>query len=252
MYAATTGTFLQRDPAGYTGDAVLEYSHAAVTQLMHSRRRSRFERERIASNLYEYVYSNPIKYVDPKGLQGEIYSFPDFPAPIDFPAPGTSSESKPNAKTFWPSNCTPFSCPTKKPTRIVPIPNLGNVPSPVPFGPPGGSYKWYGLPANGPIGGGGAAPCAIAVIKCSDGAAVYHFSSGDNPLWSLGWSSVVGSTGDWSGCEAIVCGGDDSNESNCLHDQTLAALKSLGIKVVGVSTGSACGFNPDGTWYEKM
>ncbi len=55
---------------------------------------------------------------------------------------------------------------------------------------------------------------------------------------------------DWKGCSAIVCGGDDSRESNCLADYVLQAIRQNMIQLVGVSGASGCGVNPDGTWYE--
>ena len=53
------------------------------------------------------------------------------------------------------------------------------------------------------------------------------------------------------GCEAIVCGGDDGDESNCLADKVFGALNQNDIDVVGVSSSSACGVSPNGGWYEK-
>ena len=71
MYAATTGTFLQRDPAGYTGDGVLGYSHEAVTRIMQARRSSRSSFGPNDPNLYEYAASSPFRFTDPLGLAPE-------------------------------------------------------------------------------------------------------------------------------------------------------------------------------------
>jgi hypothetical protein len=66
MYAATTGTFLQRDPRGQPGQPVVEYSHEAVTRLIKNRSRS----GGVDDNLYGYVNSRPLNGVDPFGLEG--------------------------------------------------------------------------------------------------------------------------------------------------------------------------------------
>ncbi len=70
MYAANVGTFLQRDPLGQAGSAVLEYSHEAVGRLLQ--------------NLYQYTDSNPLSFLDPFGLEkqvlcadGSVRSVPD-------------------------------------------------------------------------------------------------------------------------------------------------------------------------------
>lgn len=132
---------------------------------------------------------------------------------------------------------------TKKKSRLTPNPNPGPAPSSPPGGPSGGSSQFFPPGQTVPIGTGGCAPCAGVVIVCSTGIAVLHFTSGDDP----------GGTVDnytWpAGCKAIVCGSDDSKESNCLHDGVLSALKSAGITVDTVQPNSACGVNPDGTWY---
>lgn len=66
MYAATTGTFLQRDPFGQPGEPTLGYSHEEVTRLITSKKNGN-------TNLYEYVRSSPLTLVDPLGLQDSSY-----------------------------------------------------------------------------------------------------------------------------------------------------------------------------------
>jgi hypothetical protein len=83
MYAATTGTFLQRDPVGDSDEPVFGYSHEAVTQILAARLQSgsphsmpsrpiRPERATLDGvNPYEYVNSTPLRFTDPLGLAPE-------------------------------------------------------------------------------------------------------------------------------------------------------------------------------------
>lgn len=231
MYASTIGTFLQRDPLALGANTTLGYSHTSISRLLR--------------NLLNYVGSRPVDAVDPEGLDPN--SFPGFvftrdpPLPV-FPVPGTVKEpSEPNAK-IWSKGNETICRPSKKRTRIRPCANSQFLDHNIPFGPAGGSNKFYGTPAE-PVGGGGAAPCAVVVIVCGGGVAVYHFKQGDDPGWTLARQT-------WpAGCRAIVCGGDNSTESNQLHDAVLAALPKTGVTVDCVSGASSCGVMPDGTWY---
>lgn len=95
-----------------------------------------------------------------------------------------------------------------------------------------------------PLGGGGALPCIVVVIKCEDSVSVYHFTPGDDPSATLGGNS-------WpSGCSAMVCGGNDEFQSNCLADEAIDGLSDIGVPIDGVSKSGACGVLPDGGWYE--
>jgi hypothetical protein len=100
------------------------------------------------------------------------------------------------------------------------------------------------------MGTGGCGPCIALIVKCKKGVAVFHFTAGDAPCCSLG----VGWDGkpilDWLDCTGIICGGDDSRESNCLADEVVHCAIIAGIKLKGVSGKSACGLNPDGSWYD--
>ena len=139
-------------------------------------------------------------------------------------------------------------CTKKKKDRESPIPNVITLPKgKAAFGPLGGWNTHYGPvgPGGGgpgPIGAGGCGPCVAIVIKCPGGIAVYHFTGGDDAYNEL-------RNQDWSGCDAIVCGGNDSPESNCLADEVLRGASHGGINVVGVSGRDACGVTPGGGWY---
>ena len=83
---------------------------------------------------------------------------------------------------------------------------------------------------------------------------MFHFTAGDDPSCSLHplVGRGLGHRLNWLGCTAIICGGDDSRESNCLADEVLAALYGEGIEVEGVADNSACGVNADGNWYATL
>lgn len=93
------------------------------------------------------------------------------------------------------------------------------------------------------IGVGGANPCVGVVIKCANTVTVFHFTQGDDP-----WGSIDGR--DWTGCEAMVCGGSGEHWSNCQADAALDALTCARISIVAVSSTSTCGVLPNGDWYE--
>jgi hypothetical protein len=61
-----------------------------------------------------------------------------------------------------------------------------------------------------------------------------RFSKGDESMDALMFSAS---------------GGDDSLESNRLHNATLSALSWSGVSVDCISGASACGVMPDGSWY---
>jgi hypothetical protein len=208
-----------------------------------------YSHESVAS-LYAYARNNPTNFLDATGLQ-EWYAGPEIPLPTppDFPKAGQQGPSRDNIKTAFGFNiclCTP----NKKSARLKPIPGIGKpAMKPRTVGAIGGTHSWYGWPAIGVVGTGGCAGCIALIVKCKSGVAVYHFTAGDEPGDSLGLA-LGGGTYDWSACTAIVCGGDDTRESNCLADYVLRAAKDAGISVVGVSGAFGCGVNPDGTWYQ--
>jgi len=71
MFSSATGTFLQRDPMGYSNGGVLEYSHSAITKLRINRKRFV---DVVGANLYEYCKSSPLKFVDPFGLAEGLWN----------------------------------------------------------------------------------------------------------------------------------------------------------------------------------
>ncbi len=206
---------------------------------------------RAGLNLYEYVGDHPVIYVDPSGLEappfpptlGDPHLPPPSPPPPPAPTPGKGGHAKrPGGGYLW--TCT---CSSKK-DRLSPIPGVVTPPkNPIPgTGPGGGSYQIYPFPSTPPaaVGGAGALPCNILVVKCPGFVGVFHFSVGDSPSSTLGKFS-------WpSGCSAIICGGDDSGQSNCLGDDVKSAAKTAGLSVVGVSGNSGCGVDANGNWYQ--
>lgn len=165
-----------------------------------------------------------------------------FPPP-QFPGPGKGPVDSNNGRSILGFSCGFFECPTPKPKRLTPLNSPGATPRPIPAGPTNGTNRKYPLPYSGPIGGAGADTCIIVVVRCANGAAVYHFRAGDDPITSMG--------GNLAGCDAIICGGNNTErESNCLGDAVADALRRNGANVIATVGGQGCGFNPDGTWYE--
>jgi len=235
MYMPTLARFTARDPMPPAGQPVLLGRVPKMTRASMS----------AAMYPYEYVDNNPIRFVDPSGLQIEV---PPVPEPPDFPGPGKDTGTKLNCKMLLGINIC-LCEPTTKAKRLSPIPGLG-----APAGPPpqtgGGEHTWYGWPSDNLIGTGGCNECIGVIIKCPDGVAVYHFTAGDDAGCSLGIH--FGGPGiNWQQCHAIICGGLDTRISNCLADYVIAAVKASGAKLDGISGASACGVNPDGTWYDN-
>ena len=201
-------------------------------------------------NLYGFVRNSAVNLYDPLGLTipgTGPGAYPPYTQP-PLPTPGTIGN---NAKRFF-SGYFLERCCTPKPSRLSDIPGvltLTSIPLVKTTGPGGGAYEIYPFPTTPPkaVGGGGADPCNILVVKCQDSGfvAVFHFDPIDSPSRTLRMFS-------WpSGCSAIICGGKDSiPASNCLGDAVKSAANAAGLNVVGVSGNSACGVLADGTWWQ--
>ena len=159
---------------------------------------------------YAYVRNSPVNHSDPSGMQqpGPV-PMPEKKPPA-FPGAGVCNPAKGNDESFCGANICLLT-PLTKPQRLKPIPGVkppkGGI---TPIGLSGGQNKRCGLPTTGPIGTGGCGTCICLILKCKNGVAVYHFQAGDDPCFTLGFSFLYGNYIDWSGCEAIICGGDDS------------------------------------------
>ncbi|WP_197455952.1 RHS repeat protein [Stieleria neptunia] len=248
MYDAISGRFLSRDPIGYSDSA----------------------------SLYEYVGSRILNAVDPAGLQtyvpippGHKPPTPSWPHPPGTTVPGGPHQPTNPRKPGWPIPKLPgprqrpkqrnskhatrtnlcVSCPNKA-QRESPIPGVTSIPlGGYPVGVGGGENQIYPYPGSPPtnIGSGGALPCINTIIKCDDVVAVFHFTTGDDPSATLG-------NFDWrgNGCSAIICGGNDEDQSNCLAKEVMDSLSKYGIPLDGVSSLGACGVTPEGGWYQGL
>ncbi len=221
MYANLgPGQIAERDPPSPNGVDVL-YSHEYVAERMRER------------NLYGYCNNDPLTKADPSGLK--------------------PNDRRPGGIGYyggWDWPCNRFC--NDKPSRLSPIPGITTIPYPGPAGVTGpgwgGSNETYGFPATppGPIGSGGASGCIILVVKCGGTVRVFHFTGGDSPsdtLDGFAWAK---------GCQAIICGGDNTPQSNYGGDDVMNAATAAGITVVGVSGGSGCGVTAAGGWYEVI
>lgn len=241
MYHPVLGEFLSRDPLPDSRPVLLGGGGATHREL---------------ANLYAYVSNNPTNLTDPSGLKGGPECLqkgrrPTVGTPPPFPGPGGAPNGGDNSGSLLGWNFCLFTPPTR-PSRVKPIPGLRPPSGAPPMGPSRGKHAFYPppVPGGGMIGTGGADPCVALIVKCKGGVAVFHFQVGDDPCQTLA------SAARWDGCEAIVCGGasptsPDSSYSDCLAYQVILCAGSVGINLVGVSAGTACGVNPDGTWYDN-
>jgi len=193
------------------------------------------------ANLYEYCVNAPMIRTDAAGLQSNV-----FPLPPPAPAPKPGNKGQNNTFVFPCYFITRFCLPKNK--RVRAIPNVMPPPTPtIPQGPSGGYYAVYPFPATppAPIGGGGSETCVILIIKGPGYVAVFHFAVGDNPWATLDKFSFP------PHADAIVCGGNNTDQSNCLADDVLGATYLSALNVVGVSASSSCGVDANGNWYES-
>jgi RHS repeat-associated protein len=190
--------------------------------------------------LYCFVGNDGVNKSD--NLGQEANPFPSEPPPPPPPIPNTKgNNSRQLVDGYFFTSCC-----RRKPDRLKPIPGILSPSEKRPpirtAGPAGGEYNIYPFPtsSSGPVGGGGAQPCIILVIKCKNLVAVFHFNTKDDPqrtLKNFTWPKD---------CRAMICGGDDTDQSNCLGDDVEEAVNDMGIKLDGVSGNSACGVSPDG------
>jgi RHS repeat-associated protein len=195
--------------------------------------------------IYSYVSSDPANRTDASGLQG-ILPGPRLPPKPVFPAPGAPpTDPSGNTTTLLGFNLCCFTPPSKK-KRLRPIGGVERKRDKS-TGTGSGYHQFFPLGGKGLIGTGGCAGCIAVIIKCDSGLAVYHFTAGDDPEGSLGEFMWV-----LDHCHAIVCGGDNSRDSNCLASYVIAALNRSGVPIDGISGASGCGYDQDtDKWYES-
>jgi RHS repeat-associated protein len=210
--------------------------------------------ERGGLNLYGFARNNPIQFVDTDGQQlspplcntcGQV-ALPGHkcvPPPPPTPGDNGNNAKRPGGIAYL----RPCGCTSKK-DRLSTIPGVSTPPRfPMQsMGPGTGTYEIVPFPTTPPsaVGGGGAGPCNLLVVKCPGFVAVFHFTVGDSPCTTLGRFT-------WpSGCSSIICGGDDSGQSNCLGDGVKSCANAAGLNVVGVSGNSGCGVDENGNWWQ--
>lgn len=198
-------------------------------------------------NLYGFVGNTGIDKSDYLGREANPFPSNPPPPPPPSPKPGTQGN---NVKKFWRGYFSK-TC-KKKPDRLREIPGVsepdpeGKLPPTGAKGPGQNEYIIYPFPTTpaGPVGASGAQPCIIVVVKCKDLVAVFHFGIADDPFTTLNNFS-------WpSGCKAIICGGDNTDMSNCLGVAAQNAVLAVGLKLDGVSGNSACGVDSNGNWWQ--
>jgi hypothetical protein len=64
-------------------------------------------------------------------------------------------------------------------------------------------------------------------------------------------TGVIGLIKWGTNCHAIVCGGDNGVQSNCLHTDVIHSLKEAGISIDRVSPSDECGIDGNGNWLES-
>ena len=139
-----------------------------------------------------------------------------------------------------------FLCrnPCPKPGRVMGYPGR-TIPRGQTHVVDGGTYNKVPMPdPENWVTAAGASPCAIVVVACDDGVTRMHFGVRDS---TESISLIV-----WGrNCKAIVCGGDNDRDSNCLHEDVIQKLKGAGIDVARVSPAQGCGVDGSGNWIES-
>ncbi len=194
-------------------------------------------------NLREYVWDSPVSRTDPSGLQAPIsIGIGQPPAPRQSPTLGGGKNKKRFTEGYLcASLCSDFA----HHNTGIPAGRLPPGVSP-PHGPPGGGNHTSPYPGNppAPIGGGGADPCIILVVKCAGFVSVFHFYAGlDSPgrtLRNFSWPP---------GCSALVCGGNRNPQSRCAADEVVREATDRFNPLTVAIGKSRCGVGADGEWY---
>jgi len=202
------------------------------------------------SNLYRYEGNRAVNLTDPTGLKAK----PPFPDKL-----GTIGEAIPNEEKGDDDHVMDFVsggvgrkkwCELSKDNVIVPkMMPKDELPG---FSKPGnnigsGTHCFFGWPnAKGQFfGTGGCQGCVALIVRCKGGGgAIFHFSTLDNAVRTLGKY-------DWSGkeCQAVVAGGDDERLSRALFDRVYMKARELfGPKNVSISNSSRIHIGNGGEW----
>jgi hypothetical protein len=198
--------------------------------------------------LYGFGKNDTIKRVDLLGMQDLVYGIPGAGVVIKMPPqpPPTAGTKKENYEKLIPGYYGP-PCEYDKKSRLSPIPRVTKLPR-RPFKHEGTNSGWHEIharPLKDPVGSTGAAPCTILVVKCPLFVAVFHFKTNDSASRTLAQYN-------WpSGCFSIMCGGDDTYESNWMAYDVMMAAGRNNIKMDAIYSASGCGVNSDGSWWDS-
>lgn len=146
--------------------------------------------------------------------------------------------------------------PTGKPTHIENHPfSAGMEPNPLPAGSTqiggrngvmGGNARFYPvpLPAGTFAGTGGCASSIGVIITSPAGTGVFHFGAMEGEV-----SSTIGRYAWPRGSHAMICGGDNTTQSNITLQNVIDALAVNGIAIDGITSQSSAWLGSDGRWY---